>query len=95
MSTLYHCKGERLLRFPFPFESSTLLLKRKTEEAILKRSFNLYSIESSLVQIRTMTVSRHEASKRFLDRREGHGDERPVSWGARKLYQHISTHRFA
>ena len=53
------------------------------EEAILQKLFNLCSIESSLVQIRTMTVSRHEASRRFLERREGRGDERPVSCGAR------------
>jgi hypothetical protein len=31
-----------------------------------------------------MTVSRPEASRRFLEIREGHGDERAVSWGARK-----------
>jgi hypothetical protein len=54
-------------------------LKIKTEEAILKKSFNLFSIESSLAQIRTMTISCLEASRRFLERREGHGDERPVS----------------
>lgn len=65
------------------------------EEAIQNRPINLYSIESSLVQIRTMTVPCLEASTRFLERRDGHGDEHPVSWGARKLYQHISTHRFA
>jgi len=65
------------------------------EEAILQKLFNLCSIESSLVQIRTMTVFRPEASMRFLERRDGHGDEHPVSWGARKLYQYISTHRFA
>lgn len=49
------------------------------EETILQELFNLCSIESSLVQIRTMTVSRHEASMRFLEIREGQGDARPLS----------------
>ncbi len=86
---------ERLWRFPFPFESSTWLLKIKAEAAHLKRPFNLYHVESGLTGILAMTVSRPEASRRFLEIREGHGDERPVSWRARKLYQHISTHMFA